>query len=84
MELRYGKRTWQVQSGEDAANMWDIVRQEAQAQGLGPDDMESTPVLVKNGKVVGWISWNASVWRGKPTDKIRRDWIDEVLPMVKI
>lgn len=70
MKLRYGKKSYPVASIEEAQAIWDKIRDEAMAQGLGNSDMAHDPILTDDkGKAIGWISWNGKAWKGTPKDR---------------
>jgi DNA repair protein RadC len=65
--LRYGGKVYPVENVRQAADMWDEVRQQADDEGFGPDDMTTDPLITdEKGKVLGYVSWNGRVWKGPP------------------
>lgn len=70
--LKYGSKTYPVNSLKDASDKWQDIRDRAMKEGLGPRDMENTPLVVDEaGKTQAEISWNGNIIESKPrTEKV--------------
>ncbi len=62
LTLRVGSRTYPVESVEDASRIFVAARDKF---GEGASNTP-TPLLVRDGKVIGYVSYNGRVWAGDP------------------
>jgi len=65
LTLRVGSRTYPVESVEKASRIFVAARDKF---GEGASNTP-TPLLVRDGKVIGYVSYNGRVWAGLPTDR---------------